>query len=87
MAQTVPDLRHQARRHVLDVVLPGSLALVRDFGPDYRNQRNKMTTFRPGLRPEGMALRAVWLMSRCEVRVAFTVGRWLMISLSGTGIC
>jgi len=34
-----------ARRR-LTSFLPGSLALVRDFGPGYRNHRNKMTKAR-----------------------------------------
>ena len=41
-------------------------------------------TLRPGLRPEGVALRAVRLTGRGEPG---TFGAWLMISPSGTGIC
>jgi len=41
-------------------------------------------TFRPGLRPEGVALRAVRLTGRDEPG---TVGGWLMTSPAGIGIC
>jgi len=44
----------------------------------------KTTTFRPGLRPEGVALRAVRLTGRDEPG---TVGGWLMTSPAGIGIC
>ena len=69
-------------------LLAGALGYARLAEPvRFRAPWEQAATLRPGLRPEGVALRAVWLMSRCEVRVAFTVGRWPMTSLSGTGIC
>jgi hypothetical protein len=60
--------------------------------PDVRRQileaiattNDKYATLRPGLRPEGVALRAVRLTGRDEPG---TVGGWLMSSASGTGIC
>jgi hypothetical protein len=44
----------------------------------------KGSTLRPGLRPEGVALRAVRLTGRDEPG---TFGVWLMTSAGGTGIC
>jgi hypothetical protein len=44
----------------------------------------KNTTLRPGLRPEGVALRAVWLTGCGEPG---TFGAWLMTSPSGTAAC
>jgi predicted ATPase len=45
---------------------------------------SKTSTLRPGLRPEGVALRAVRLTGRDEPG---TVGGWPMTSASGTGTC
>jgi hypothetical protein len=44
----------------------------------------KVTTLRPGLRPEGVALRAVRLTGRDEPG---TFGAWLMTSAGGTETC
>src|SRR5947209_15170143 len=44
----------------------------------------KLPTLRPGLRPEGVALRAVRLTGRDEPG---RVGGWLMTSPAGMGIC
>jgi hypothetical protein len=44
----------------------------------------RVATLRPGLRPEGVALRAVRLTGRDEPG---TVGGWLMTSPSGMGTC
>src|SRR6266542_5380429 len=46
--------------------------------------RKQGPTLRPGLRPEGVALRAVRLMD-CDEPGTF--GAWPMTSPSGTGIC
>ena len=49
-----------------------------------KSPTQRVATLRPGLRPEGVALRAVRLTGRDEPG---TFGAWLMTSPSGTAIC
>ena len=86
-------LRGCARRGMRAPVLAvgdgalGFWSALREVFPETREGRcwfHKIATLRPGLRPEGVALRAVRLTGRGEPG---TFGVWLMTSAGGTGIC